>query len=156
MSCAVVFENRGLAGVEAVGLCPAKAEAHLEISGLGGFVFCPGIFGDVEAGDADAAGGAATCISRVENGGGASSPLLPWALASKPTASTAESTSGSPTTCCDELGEVVAFGKVDGTKPTLCGVLETIGDHVADHDDGRAEDLSGGCGGKTTGPAPAT
>ena len=43
---------------------------------------------------------------------GASSPSFPWALASKPTASTAASTSGLPTTVGDKFAQIVALGEV--------------------------------------------
>ena len=39
---AVVLQHRGLAGVEAVRLRPAKAKAHLQITGLAGFSLAPG------------------------------------------------------------------------------------------------------------------
>ena len=65
---AVVLQDGRLTSVEAVRLCPAQAEAHLEISLLGGFIVCAGILGDIEAGDTDAACGADDGHERVEDG----------------------------------------------------------------------------------------
>ncbi len=67
---AVVFHDRGLAGVEAVGFGPAQAEANAQAAHFGGGVNGSRVFGDVQAGDADLAGDAHYAHQRVEHGGG--------------------------------------------------------------------------------------
>jgi hypothetical protein len=44
---AVVLEHWGLAGVEAVGFCPAKAETHLEVSRFAGLIMRARVVGYV-------------------------------------------------------------------------------------------------------------
>ena len=66
----VVLEDGGLAGEEAVRLRPSQSEAHAQVSGLGRLVVGAGIFGDVEAGNADGAGSAGDGHERIENGCG--------------------------------------------------------------------------------------
>jgi hypothetical protein len=44
---AVVLQDRGLASIEAMRLCPAKAEAHLQITGLACLVLGARVFGNI-------------------------------------------------------------------------------------------------------------
>jgi len=76
----VVLEDGGLAGKEAVRLRPPEAEAHTQVSGLGGLVVGAGILGDVEAGNADGAGGAGDGHERIENGCGRFRCVVPVRL----------------------------------------------------------------------------
>src|SRR6185312_4382472 len=66
----VVLHDRGLASEEGMALRPAEPEADRKAADLRLFVDGPWVFGDVEAGDADPAGGAGDLHQRVENSRG--------------------------------------------------------------------------------------
>src|ERR1700678_2586993 len=147
---AVVFKHGRLASVEAVGFRPAEAEAYLEISELRGFVVRAGIFGDVEAGDANAACGAHDGHEGVEYGCGSFRAILALCPGFEAYCVNGGVDFGFTDDCGDEFAEIGAFGEVDGRAAYACGVLEAIGVHVADHDDGCAKDLCGGRGGEAS------
>ena len=71
----------------------------------------------------------------------------PWPRASKPTASTAASTSGDAEDLLD-LVLRVALGDVDGLAAEAAGLGEALRDEVADDDDGGAQQLRAGRGGE--------
>jgi hypothetical protein len=144
----VVLQHGRLACVEAVRLRPAKAEAHFQISGLAGVVCGSGIFCDIEAGDADAACGANDGHERVENCRGGLLTVLALRPCFKSDGIDCSVNFRLAYDCSDEFAEVVALGEVDWSKADACGVLESLGNHVADHDDGGTEDLGGGGSGE--------
>ena len=65
----VVFQDRRLAGVEAVGLRPAETQAKAEIAMLGCLLLCARILGHVQTGDADGTGCAGDLHQAVQHDG---------------------------------------------------------------------------------------
>jgi hypothetical protein len=65
----VALHDRGLAGVEAVGFCPAEAEADAQAAHFCSSIDGARFFGDLQARDADFASDANHAHQRVEYGG---------------------------------------------------------------------------------------
>jgi hypothetical protein len=107
----------------------------------------PGSPGDVQAGDAQRAAGAGYLHERVEHRRGRSSAAsAPWPRASNPTASTPQSTSGTPRICSIwSCGAPCDTSIVSQPKLWACSKPFLV--QVADDDDGGAEqhaDVAGG------------
>src|ERR1700733_6573533 len=113
------------------------------------FFVCAGIVGDVEAGDADAACGADDGHERVEDGCGGFRAVLALGLGFEADGVDRCVYFGFADDGLDEIAEVVAFGEIDWNETYAGCVFEAVGVHIADHDDGRAEDLGCGCGCET-------
>ena len=91
----VVLQHWTLTGGEGVGFRPAQSDADAEISMLSGLVEPAGVVGHIETGNSQSAACAANRHQRIQNVAGASVwASWPWPRASKPTQSTAQSTSG--------------------------------------------------------------
>ena len=70
---------------------------------------------------------------------------LPWPWASKPTQSTAQSTSGTPTICSICWARVASLRQVDRFRSRrILACCRRSGNHVADDDGGGAEQVTGG------------
>src|ERR1700750_1528859 len=95
---------------------PAETEAHLEIALLGGFVVCTGIFGDVEAGDADAAGCADDAHQGVEYGGGSLRAVLSLCSGLEANGVDGGVYFGLADDGLDEIAEVIAPGEIEGSE----------------------------------------
>ena len=148
---AIVFEDGSLAGVEAVRFSPAEAEPYLEVTGLRGFVDAARIVGDIEAGDADGAGWANDGHEGVEDGGGGLLAVFSLGAGFEADAVDGGIDLGLADDLRDEVAEVISLGEIDGNVSDGLGMFETLGDHVADHDDGGSEDVSGGRSGEPDG-----
>ena len=121
----------------------------LEIAEFGSLVVCAGIVGDVEAGDADAPSGADYGHERVEDGCRSFAAILALGLGFEADGVDRCVYFGLADDGLDEIAEVVAFGEIERNEAYAGCVLEAVGVHIADHDDGSAEDLGRGCGCET-------
>jgi hypothetical protein len=138
---AVVLQYRGLTRVEAVRLRPAEAEAHLEIALLCGFVVRAGIVGYVEAGDADASGGADDRHEGVKDCGRGFLAFLALSAGFEADGVYCGVHFGLANDFGDEVSEIVALGEIDGSEANFFRVFEAVWVHVANHDERCAEDL---------------
>src|SRR5216684_4908039 len=110
----VVFQDRCLAGMEAVGLCPAETEAQAEVAMFGCLLLRAGIIGHIQAGNADRTGRPGDLHQAIEHDSRRFDDF-----ASKPTQSIAQSTSGTPRTSSTNSPRRSCLVRSIGSKPTF-------------------------------------
>src|SRR5699024_8729543 len=106
-------------GGEVVRFCPAQSQPDPDLADLGVLVHTAGVTGDVQAGDAKPAPTRVTFMMSFSTVAGASSAPSPCPRASNPTASTAASTSGSPTISAIMSGRSAPLERFTVSHPKL-------------------------------------
>src|SRR5215467_4264251 len=151
----VVLQHRTLARGENVRFRPSQADADTEISMLGSLVQSSRIVRYIEPGDAERTARSANGHQRIQYGSGS---FLSCVLAVPASFETNAIHRTIHLRDLEDLGNLVAdrglLGDVHGFAAKAAGLLQALGDQVADNDDGGPQQLAGGRAGESDRPSP--
>ena len=157
ISCRLYFITGHWPVVKDMRLRPSQADADAELAALGVLVDAAGIVGHVETRNAEAPPARTNCHYRVQHGRGRSTRgIVAMAAGFEAHAIHRAIDFRHAQDLLDLLAQRGVLAQIHSFAAEALGLREPLGNHVADDDDRRAQQMSRRRAGQADRPAPAT